>query len=81
MRLVTYLDSAVARVGAVHNHTVIDLSDIAPDMLTLIAAGPAALEAARSRVAKADGGRPLDGVTLLAPIPQPRQNILCLGMN
>ncbi len=81
MRLVTYLDSAVARVGAVHNHTVIDLSDIAPDMLTLIAAGPAALEAARSRVAKADGGRPLDGVTLLAPIPQPRQNIICLGMN
>ncbi len=81
MRLVTYLDSAVARVGAVHNHLVIDLSDIAPDMLALIAAGPAALEAARSRVASADGGSFLEHVTLLAPIPQPRQNIICLGMN
>ncbi|MBX0327640.1 fumarylacetoacetate hydrolase family protein [Oscillochloris sp. ZM17-4] len=81
MRLVTYLDGAVERVGAVHNHLVIDLSDIAPDMLALIAAGPQALEAARARVAAADGGTPLDSVTLLAPIPRPRQNIICLGMN
>jgi 2-keto-4-pentenoate hydratase/2-oxohepta-3-ene-1,7-dioic acid hydratase in catechol pathway len=81
MRLVTYRDDAVERIGAVQNHLVIDLSDIAPDMLALIAAGPAALDAARSRVAAADSGTPLDDVTLLAPIPLPRQNIICLGMN
>ena len=81
MRLVTYRDGAVERIGAVHNHLVIDLSDIAPDMLSLIAAGPAALDAARARVAAAESGAPLGDVTLLAPIPRPRQNIICLGMN
>ncbi len=81
MRLVTYRDGPVERVGAIQNHLVIDLSDIAPDMLALIAAGPVALDAARRRVAAADGGTPLGDVTLLAPIPRPRQNIICLGMN
>jgi 2-keto-4-pentenoate hydratase/2-oxohepta-3-ene-1,7-dioic acid hydratase in catechol pathway len=81
MRLVTYREDAVERIGAVHNHLVIDLSDIAPDMLALIDAGQAALDAARSRVANADRGAPLSDVTLLAPIPRPRQNIICLGMN
>jgi len=81
MRLVTYRDGAAARVGAVRDDLVIDLSDIAPDMLALIAAGPAALEAARARVAGAAGGAPLGDITLLAPIPRPRQNIICLGMN
>jgi 2-keto-4-pentenoate hydratase/2-oxohepta-3-ene-1,7-dioic acid hydratase in catechol pathway len=81
MRLVTYRDGAAERVGAVRDDVVIDLSDIAPDMLALIDAGPAALEEARALVAAAAGGAPLGDVTLLAPIPRPRQNIICLGMN
>lgn len=81
MRLVTYRDGAGERVGAVRDNVVIDLSDIAPDMLALIAAEPAALDAARAKVAGASGGAALDSVTLLAPIPRPRQNIICLGMN
>ncbi|NNJ12836.1 fumarylacetoacetate hydrolase family protein [Chloroflexales bacterium ZM16-3] len=81
MRLVTYRDGAAERIGAVRDDLVIDLGDIAPDMLALIAAGPAALDAARSRVAAAEGGAPLGEITLLAPIPRPRQNIICLGMN
>ncbi|NTW02168.1 MAG: fumarylacetoacetate hydrolase family protein [Oscillochloris sp.] len=81
MRLVTYRDSAIERIGAVRDAMVIDLSAIAPDMLSLIAAGPAALEAARTLVAAAERGTPLDTVTLLAPVPHPRQNIICLGMN
>ncbi len=81
MRLVTYLDGAIERVGAVRDDVVIDLSDIAPDMLTLINAGPGMLAAAQQRVAAAQRGVALDQVQLLAPIPRPRQNIICLGMN
>jgi 2-keto-4-pentenoate hydratase/2-oxohepta-3-ene-1,7-dioic acid hydratase in catechol pathway len=81
MRLVTYRDGAAERVGAVRDDVVIDLSDVAPDMLALIDAGPAALEEARALVAAAAGGTPLGDVALLAPIPRPRQNIICLGMN
>ena len=47
-----------------------------PDMNTLIESGDLADIAAR-----AGEPIPLDAATLLAPIPRPRQDILCLGMN
>lgn len=81
MRLVTYLDGAVERVGAVRDDLVIDLSLLASDMLTLIGGGAEMLAAARQHLATATAGRPLAEVRLLAPIPRPRQNIICLGMN
>jgi 2-keto-4-pentenoate hydratase/2-oxohepta-3-ene-1,7-dioic acid hydratase in catechol pathway len=81
MRLVTYLDGTIERVGALRDDQVIDLSPVAPDMLSLIAGGPETLAAARQRLSAAAGGLPLADVTLLAPIPRPRQNIICLGMN
>src|SRR6185503_14081570 len=36
-----------------------------------------AQEVAQSR----SGARPLNAVTVLAPIPRPRRNIFCLGLN
>ena len=53
------------------------------DMLTLIDGGEAALGALARALAKAPAAAfaPLDRAALLAPIPRPRQNILCMGLN
>lgn len=81
MKLVTYRNGASEGVGAVRDGLVVDLSDLAPSMLDLIDGGPALLDAARARVAAAERGPALADITLLAPIPRPRKNIICLGMN
>lgn len=57
------------------------------DMLTLIDAGEPALDALRTRLAQGENTADskthvaADTVRLLAPIPRPRQNIICLGWN
>ena len=53
------------------------------DMLALIDGGPAAWQRFARRVehAGADCRVPLAAVRLLAPIPRPRKNIMCLGLN
>jgi 2-keto-4-pentenoate hydratase/2-oxohepta-3-ene-1,7-dioic acid hydratase in catechol pathway len=81
MRLVTFSHGGAERVGAVRDNAVVDLSDLAPSMLDLIDGGPALLARARERVEAAGDALPLDGLQLLAPIPRPRRNIICLGMN
>lgn len=80
MRLVTYRDSEGVHLGALRGDEVVSLAGVAPDMLSLIDAGPAGLDAARAAVERGTGV-PLSAVTLLAPIPRPRQNVICLGMN
>lgn len=81
MRLVTYIDGSAERIGAVRDDEVVDLSDVAPSMLALIDGGPELLEQARAYVEDAAESLPLITVQLLAPIPRPRKNIVCLGMN
>ncbi len=81
MKLLTYLDNGVARIGAVVEDRVIDLADVAPDMITLIELGAAGLAQAQATIDSASDSMPLSGLQLLAPIPDPRRNILCLGLN
>lgn len=81
MRLVTYSHGAVERVGAVRDNTVVDLSGVAPTMLALIDGGPELLARAREALEAAGDAVPLAEVQLRAPIPRPRKNIICLGMN
>jgi 2-keto-4-pentenoate hydratase/2-oxohepta-3-ene-1,7-dioic acid hydratase in catechol pathway len=83
MRLVTFRDNQGTRIGAIDGETVIDLSGIAPDMLSFIDGGAEALAQARHLLASGSAAArtPLQAVTLLAPIPRPRKNIICLGMN
>src|SRR5471032_2405342 len=50
-------------------------------MISLVAAGDAALKWLRDVAAKARNATPLDKVTLLAPIPRPRKNVFCVGWN
>ncbi|HZR97738.1 MAG TPA: fumarylacetoacetate hydrolase family protein [Chloroflexota bacterium] len=95
MRLITYRRNGEARLGAVVGDRAVDLAALAQasgeslpsDMLALIDAGPSALERARNLLQRhqdrwPDGTAfPLSEVKLLAPIPRPRKNILCLGLN
>lgn len=81
MKLVTYIHGGVERVGAVRDDGVVDLTGLAPSMLALIDGGPELLAKAREYVASAAETTPLAEVKLLAPIPRPRKNIICLGMN
>ncbi|MGH2345005.1 MAG: fumarylacetoacetate hydrolase family protein [Chloroflexota bacterium] len=81
MRLVTYRVGTGSAIGAVTADRIVDLSTVAPDMLSLIDMGSVGLEQARAAVAANAVTLPLSQVTLLAPIPRPRKNIVCLGMN
>jgi hypothetical protein len=81
MRLVTYQDGAGVHVGALRGDAVVALDSVAPDMLALIDQGAAGLAAAQAVLASAESSQPLANVTLLAPIPRPRQNVVCVGLN
>ncbi|NJP07446.1 MAG: fumarylacetoacetate hydrolase family protein [Chloroflexaceae bacterium] len=85
MKLATYTNTHVAdpRVGVVMNASLIDVSAAVPDMLTLIEGGAELLLAVAQLVRNASPEQyiPLDHVRLLAPIPRPRKNMVCLGKN
>ena len=76
MKLVTYLHGGAERVGLLSADGAAVHPLPCPEMNTLSESGDLADIAAR-----AGEPIPLDAATLLAPIPRPRQDILCLGMN
>lgn len=82
MKLVTYLQSGTERTGFLSP----DGSAVYPlpysDMNTLIeTASPDRLRLAAREAEEHGTAVPLESVALLAPIPRPRQDVLCLGMN
>jgi 2-keto-4-pentenoate hydratase/2-oxohepta-3-ene-1,7-dioic acid hydratase in catechol pathway len=92
MRLATYRDNTRAvMLGVVQDDRILNLQSAAlaagvslpQAMLDLIAAGPAILDQVRRVVASAptNAWRPLAEIHLLAPIPRPRKNVFCVGMN
>ncbi len=91
MKLATYKDqNGTERIGAVCGDRIIALADIGfaeATMQELIRntdpAVFAAAEAKNKLQAALDAGKsaPLADVTLLAPIPHPAQDVLCLGIN
>lgn len=97
MKLVTYKTSVegAARLGVVQDGTVVDVAGFGahvglgfPDrMLDFIDRGPNAVRQLRDALAAAQGNwgnalaLPVQTVTLLAPIPQPRKNIFGIGLN
>ena len=89
MKLVTFSHRGRTRLGIVDGDekTVIDLSVAAPrlpsDMTGLIEIGDRGLKAlaTASRTRKKDARLPLSRVTLRAPFPTPRRNVLCVGKN
>jgi 2-keto-4-pentenoate hydratase/2-oxohepta-3-ene-1,7-dioic acid hydratase in catechol pathway len=81
MKLVTYERDGQIRIGAVTDRGVVSLASVASDMLSLISMGGGGLSQARSVVERAESATPLAEVRLLAPIPKPRRNVMCLGVN
>ena len=87
MYLVTFVESDLSRVGVldVLRDEVIDLAEATPDlprnMLDFIARGDAALAEAKSAFNYKQHRLPISQVQLLAPIPRPVRNIICIGKN
>lgn len=84
MRLVTFeTKSGSVHIGALraNDSEIVVLDSVAPSMLALIDGGEAALDKARAAVAAAANVVKRGDVRLLAPIPRPKQNVMCLGMN
>jgi len=70
------------RLGAVREDAVVDLTDVAPDLLALIDMDESGLAKARSALSQAlVPSIALDRVTVLTPLPWPRGNVLCVGLN
>lgn len=97
MRLLTYDAGGASRLGLLLGDRVVDLAGagrslglaLPGEMLQFIDEGDQALADAR-KVAEAlsadaaaltRGSRPLAETRLLAPIPRPRRNIVCVGLN
>ena len=83
MKLITYRRGGAELLGflTADEGAVVPLSAW-PDMNALIdAADPAALRAAARAAAARERPIPLTEVTLLAPIPRPKQDVICLGIN
>ncbi|MBK8984843.1 MAG: fumarylacetoacetate hydrolase family protein [Chloroflexi bacterium] len=81
MKLVTYELHGDGRLGAVRDQVIVDLTAVAPDMLSLIESGAAGLAQAEAYAQTASPALRLAEATLLAPIPVPRRNVMCLGLN
>ena len=82
MKLVTYQYEGNERVGALTADGAAILPLPYPDMNTLIeSASFADLLSAASAAESSGASVPAAAAVLLAPIPRPRQDIICLGMN
>ncbi len=95
MRFVSYAAGDIASYGLLQNNgDVLDLPAAAirigetlpATLLAFIAAGPAAVAAAKSAAAApasqtASAIRPAAGLHLTAPIPRPSKNVFCVGRN
>ena len=60
---------------------MVDLTAVAPTLLALIKQGPDGLKKAQTIINSSPAAIPLADVELLAPIPVPERNVMCLGWN
>ena len=87
MRLVSFRDQAGSRIGVLDGSRteIADLSILAPDlpreMTKLIRLGDQGLEQVRNALGTREHRIPVHQVEMLAPIPIPVRNILCVGKN
>ena len=83
MKLLRFEDAGVPSLGALRGDDIVPLDALGadyPTMLSIVAAGDAALSAIRALVDAATDTLPLAGVHLLAPIERPGK-YLAIGMN
>ena len=75
MKLVTYLDGTTENVGALTPDETAILPLPYPDMLSLVERSVSELQQAAAEAT------PVPLAPLCAPIPRPRQDVICLGIN
>jgi 2-keto-4-pentenoate hydratase/2-oxohepta-3-ene-1,7-dioic acid hydratase in catechol pathway len=85
VKLVTFTTGNDARLGALRDEWVIDLSTasnrrLPSDMLTFLQQGRPALQLAREIAQNAATSLPLSRATLLAPVPNPSK-VVAIGLN
>ena len=84
MRLATFTDRAGTRIGLVVDDEIVNLKRVRPelptDMIAFLAAGPSALDAARTALGSSSGRLKLKNVRLQAPVPKPSK-FLAIGLN
>lgn len=82
MRLVTFRINGSARLGVLRNGDEVVQVEEPGDMLSLIDAGREGLAKVQETLASSRSrARKLEDVDLLAPLPEPRGNILAMGRN
>lgn len=82
MRLVTFRNRSRTRIGVLRGSDEILELDQPGDMLALIESGPTGLALVRSALDSGRGNNHrLSDVELLAPIPEPRGNVIAIGRN
>ena len=81
MKLVTYLHDGKKAVGVLTTDGAAARPLPFADMNALIDSPREQLSAAVDAAEKAGTALALSEVTLLAPIPRPRQDVICLGIN
>jgi 2-keto-4-pentenoate hydratase/2-oxohepta-3-ene-1,7-dioic acid hydratase in catechol pathway len=81
LRLLSFRGDGGTRIGVVRDDYVVEL-DGPGDMLALIDAGDAGLARVRSALSSTKATtRKLLGLQLLAPVPNPRGNVIAIGRN
>jgi 2-keto-4-pentenoate hydratase/2-oxohepta-3-ene-1,7-dioic acid hydratase in catechol pathway len=82
MRLVTFRADGGSHIGVVREDDEVVEIDEPGDMLSLIDAGESGIAAARSAMSSSRAkAQRLAALELLAPIPEPRGNIIAIGRN
>jgi len=81
LRLVTYRYDEKVAIGAWQAESIVDLSEVAPDMVSLISMGSVGINQAQEAAAQSAISYTAEDVSLLAPIPIPVRNVMCLGLN
>ncbi len=84
MHLITCRHQNHERLGVLQEESIVLLPQEAgwpASMLELIAGGPALLARLRAELPRLTTRIAADKAELLAPIPRPRKNVMCLGLN
>lgn len=81
MKLVTYEQNSRIQIGAINEDRITNLGSLAADMIAFIGLGSDGLVQAHVLIEAGDNEVALDDVRLLAPIPNPVRNVMCLGVN
>lgn len=81
MRLVTFLLNDEPRPGLLVADAFLDLGTEFPSLQAIIDGGQEALSHIEAMARKQESATPLDPEKLLAPLPEPRRNIFCVGWN